>query len=152
MIDGVRIKELNQFTDSRGLFCEVFRNSDEVFDGVFGQLSYSVSFAGVAKAWHLHKRQTDWMCALLGDVKLVLYDLRDASPTKGKLMEIFMGAALGLKVVRVPPGVAHGYRVINGPMHMIYVMDREYDPSDELRIAHDDPTIGYDWTALAPIK
>ena len=67
-------------------------------------------------------------------------------------MEIFMGETLGRKVVKVPPGIAHGYRIINGPMYIIYVSDREYDPSDELRIPHDDPEIGYDWTVCSEIK
>ena len=152
MIDGVAIKELTLFTDERGLFSEIIRSSDDFFKDSFAQLGYSMSFAGVAKAWHLHKEQTDWMCVLSGDIKLGLYDLRDASSTFGKLMEIFMGETMGRKVVKVPPGIAHGYRVINGPMHIIYVTDREYDPSDDLRIPHDDPEIGYDWTIPSEIK
>ena len=152
MIDGVEIKELNVFTDERGLFSEIIRGSDNFFKNKFAQLVHSMSFAGVAKAWHLHKEQTDWMCVLGGDIKLGLYDLRDASSTFGKLMEIFMGETMGRKVVKVPPGIAHGYRVINGPMHIIYVTDREYDPSDDLRIPHDDPEIGYDWTIPSEIN
>jgi len=54
MIDGVEIKELNVFTDERGIFSEIIRGSDSFFRDSFGQLSYSMSFDGVAKAWHLH--------------------------------------------------------------------------------------------------
>jgi len=152
MIEGVEIKKLNVFTDERGLFSEIIRGSDSFFRDSFAQLSYSMSFGGVAKAWHLHKKQTDWMCVLVGDVKLGLFDLREDSPSYRKLMEILMGETLGRKVVKIPPGVAHGYRIINGPMHIIYVTDREYDPSDELRLPHDDPEIGYDWTLSSEIK
>ena len=152
MIDGVEIKELNVFTDERGIFSEIIRGSDLFFRNNFGQLSYSMSFTGVAKAWHLHRKQTDWMCVLVGDIRLALFDLREDSATYRKLMEIFMGETLGRKVVKIPPGVAHGYRIINGPMHIIYVTDREYDPSDELRIPHDDREIGYDWTLSSEIK
>jgi len=106
----------------------------------------------VAKAWHLHEKQTDWMCVLVGDIKLGLFDLRENSPSYRQLMEILMGETLGRKVVKIPPGIAHGYRIINGPMHIIYVTDREYDPADELRIPHDDPEIGYDWTLSSEIK
>lgn len=152
MIDGVEVRELTLFTDERGLFSEIIRGSDSFFKDSFAQLSYSMSFAGVAKAWHLHERQTDWMCVLVGDIKLGLYDYREGSVTKGELMEVFMGETLGRKVVKIPPGIAHGYRIVNGPMHIIYVTDREYDPSDELRIPHDNPEIGYDWTVPSEIK
>jgi len=152
MIDGVKIKELKVSTDERGLFSEVIRGSDEIFQDSFAQLSYSMSFMGVAKAWHLHRKQTDWMCVLVGDMRLGLFDLREDSATHGKLMEVLMGETLGRKVVKIPPGIAHGYRIINGPMHIIYVTDREYDPSDELRIPHDDPKIGVDWTRWSEIR
>jgi dTDP-4-dehydrorhamnose 3,5-epimerase len=152
MIEGVEIKELTVFIDERGLFSEIIRGSDDFFRNRFAQLSYSMSFTGVAKAWHLHKKQTDWMCVLVGDIKLGLYDLRKNSPTYGELMEIFMGEIQGRRVVKIPPGIAHGYKIVNGPMHIIYVTDREYDPEDELRIPHDDPEIGYDWTVTSEIR
>ena len=152
MIDGVEIKELKLFTDERGFFSEIIRGSDSFFQDSFAQLSYSMSFTGVAKAWHLHRRQTDWMCVLVGDVKLGLFDLREDSATYRNPMEVFMGETLGRRVVKIPPGVAHGYRIINGPMHIIYVTDRDYDPADEIRIPHDDPQIGVDWTRWPEIK
>ncbi|MBL7197092.1 MAG: dTDP-4-dehydrorhamnose 3,5-epimerase family protein [Candidatus Omnitrophica bacterium] len=152
MIEGVEVKELVIHKDERGFFCEIIRNSEDFFGDSFAQLSYSSVFTGVAKAWHLHKKQTDWMCTLAGDMKLVLYDTRETAKTYKKMMEILMGETSGLKAVKVPPGVAHGYKVINGPMHILYVTNREYDPTDELRISHDDPEIGYDWKAAPPIK
>lgn len=151
-IQGVRIKELMVHKDERGIFFEIIRNSDTFFRNKFKQLSFSVSLPGVAKAWHLHKKQTDWMCVVSGDIKLALYDTRRRSPTHKHLMEIMMGEKFGFKVVRVPPGVAHGYQVIHGPMHIVYCMNKEYDPKDELRIPHDDPEIGYNWKANFPIS
>ena len=145
MIDGVEIKELAAHKDERGFFCEVIRNSDIFFQNNFGQLSHSMTHKGVFKAWHMHKKQTDWMYVAIGDIKLALYDTRKDSRTNGDLVEIFMGEKSGRKVVKIPPGVAHGYKILNGPMHIVYVTDREYDPADELRISHNDPKIGYDW-------
>ena len=150
-IEGVIIKKLNPHIDQRGVFSEILRVSDEIFRDEFGQISFSISNYGVTKAWHLHKKQTDWMIVLIGDVKLVLFDTRDNSVTKGNLIEILMGETFGKQVVRVPPGVAHGYKVLNGPMHMLYIMNYEYDPSDELRLPHDDISIGYDWISPIPI-
>ena len=149
-IQGVEIKELVEHQDERGFFCEIIRASDPFFQNRFAQLSHSMSQEGVFKAWHIHQKQTDWMYASNGDIKLALFDTREDSDTKGQLMEIYTGEHYGRKVVRIPPGVAHGYKIIRGPAYVIYMMDREYDPADEGRIPHDDPKIGYDW--LAPGK
>lgn len=145
MIEGVEVKELVMHEDERGFFYELIRNSDRIFRSKFGQISHSMVHQGIFKAWHLHQKQTDWMYVAGGDIKLVLYDARKESKTYKELAEIFLGERSGRKVVKVPPGVAHGYKVISGPMHIIYIADREYDPNDELRISHDDADIGYNW-------
>jgi len=145
MIEGVKIKKLVVHKDKRGFFSEIIRQSDDIFKNKFAQISHSLARQGIFKAWHLHKKQTEWMCVLTGDIKLVLYDTQKKSKTCGKIQEIKMGEKFGKKVVKIPPGVAHGYKVINGPMHIIYVANREYEPKDDLRIPHDDPKIGYNW-------
>ena len=147
MIDGVEIKELTTHTDERGFFREVIRVSDPIFPEGFGQWSHTMSYQGVAKAWHVHQRQTDWWYVAVGTVRAALYDARLESPTCGELQEFLLGANETPQVLKIPPGVAHGYRVLDGPAHVFYIVSHEYDGSDEGRIAHDDPEIGYDWTA-----
>jgi len=151
-IEGVQVKELIIHKDERGFFSEILRCTEDICQEDLAQVSFSRVFAGIAKAWHLHKKQTDWMCVLRGDIKLVLYDTRKESKTYKKIIEILIGEIHGFKLVKVPPGVAHGYKVINGPMDILYITNREYDPQDELRIPYDDPEIGYDWKAGPPIK
>jgi len=70
----------------------------------------------------------------------------------GQTQEILLGSDYGHKVVRIPPGVAHGCKVIGDVTHLFYVTSNVYNPEDEGRIPHDDPDIGYDWTAGPPIK
>ncbi|HJW84860.1 MAG TPA: dTDP-4-dehydrorhamnose 3,5-epimerase family protein, partial [Anaerolineae bacterium] len=67
-------------------------------------------------------------------------------------MQVLLGEYYGAKVLKVPPGVAHGYRVIQGPVHLFYITSNAYDPGDEGRIPHADPSIGYDWTKGPEIK
>lgn len=148
MIDGVGIKELTVFPDERGMFAEIAKKVDVSF----GQISFSKVFQGISKAWHLHKKQTDWGCAVSGDIKYVLYDTRKASKTYKQTVEILMGETSGYKIVQIPPGVAHGYQIINGPAVIVYITSHEYDPKDELRIPHNDPSIGYDWKSGPVIK
>lgn len=145
MIEGVEIKELVTHTDGRGYFREIIRGSDEFFSEGFGQWSHSVMYAGVTKAWHIHERQVDWMYVASGVLKVGLHDKRPGSPTFGVTQELLMGDYQQAQVLRVPTGVAHGCKAISGPVHLLYITSREYDPADEGRIAHDDPGIGYDW-------
>ena len=147
MIEGVETKELITHADERGYFREVIRASDPIFAEGFGQWSHTMSYQGVAKAWHVHKKQTDWWYVAVGTVRAALYDTRPDSPTCGELQELLLGANQMPQVLKIPPGVAHGYRVLDGPAHVFYIVSHEYDGTDEGRIAHDDPEIDYDWTA-----
>lgn len=152
MINGVEIKKLVTHTDERGFFREVIRVSDEFFGEGFGQWSHSLMFPGSAKAWHIHRKQIDWWYVPIGTLKVALYDTREDSPTRGELQELFLGENAQAMVLRIPPGVAHGCKAIGGTAHLFYVTSRTYDPQDEGRIPHDDPAIGYDWTAGPTIK
>lgn len=152
MIDGVVIKELVTHVDERGFFREIIRVTDPFFEEGFGQWGHSLMHTGVAKAWHVHELQIDWWYVACGVLKVALYDTRPKSPTHGQTQELLMGDQQAGRVLRVPPGVAHGCRALMGPAHLFYITSRVYDPGDEGRIAHDDPGIGYDWTRGPAIK
>ncbi len=152
MIEGVEIKELVTHADERGFFREIIRATDVFFGEGFGQWSHSLMYPGTAKAWHIHQRQVDWWYVIGGPLKVVLHDLRPQSPTYRQTMELFMGDNHPPRVLKIPPGVAHGCKAIGHTAHLFYVTSNTYDPSDEGRLPHDDPTIGYDWTAGPSIK
>src|SRR5207245_9209248 len=116
-IHGVVGKELVTRADERGFFRESIRESDGFFDH-FGQLSHSLMYPGVTKAWHIHKKQTDWWY-VVGALKVALYDTRDGSPTKGNLMEFLMGDTRAT-CVKIPQGGAHGCRGLERS-HSLYV-------------------------------
>jgi dTDP-4-dehydrorhamnose 3,5-epimerase len=145
MIEGVVVKDLVTHTDERGFFREVIRTTDEFFTVGFGQISHSLVYSGVVKAWHAHRVQTQWTYVLFGLLKVVLYDGRPQSVTHGQITEFLTGDNQTAQVYCFPPGVAHGYRCICGPAHVVYVTSGVYDLSDEVRFPHDDATIGYDW-------
>ena len=152
MIQGVEIKELVTHPDERGFFRELIRATDPFFAGGFGQWSQSFVLHNVVKAWHLHREQIDWWYVPLGLLKVALHDLRDGSPTRGETMELFLGDSHPPRIVRIPPGVAHGCKVLSASAHLFYMTSKIYNPSDELRVPHDDPKIGYDWLKRAEIK
>jgi dTDP-4-dehydrorhamnose 3,5-epimerase len=141
VIEGVQVCELTTHADERGFFREIIRVTAP---GV-AQISHSLVYAGVVKAWHLHRRQTQWNYVVCGLIEVALHDTRQDSATYRKTMELLVGDNQPSRVYAFPPGVAHGYRCLSGPMHIIYMTSGVYDLSDEARIPHDDPAIGYDW-------
>ncbi len=151
MIEGVALKELKTHPDERGFFREVIRVSDDFFGEGFGQWSHSKMYRDVIKAWHIHKVQVDWWYVPIGALKVVLHDLRPDSPTRGVTQELYLGEVFGDRVLKIPPGVAHGCKVLSGEAHLFYVTSNTYNPADEGRIPHDDAGIGYDWLKRTPI-
>src|SRR5258708_20213991 len=104
-------------------------------------------YPGVAKAWHIHQKQTDWWY-VMGSLKVALYDTREDSPTRGKLMEFLMGDR-NPSCLKIPPGVAHGCRALERS-HVLYITSSVYAPDDAARIPPDAPTIRYHWPAGPP--
>lgn len=152
MITGVVVKDLVTHSDERGFFREIIRSTDDFFAEGFGQWSHSLMFDGVIKAWHLHRVQTDWWYVASGVLRVGLCDLGESSPTYKTTMDFLMGDLQVSKVLKIPPGVAHGCKVVQGPVNLFYITSRVYDPNDEIRLAYNDPSIGFDWLKGPPIK
>jgi dTDP-4-dehydrorhamnose 3,5-epimerase len=152
LIQGVEIEPAKQFPDERGMFAELFRFGEpgiaRDFDPRNGsriQVSFTMSYPGVIKGIHYHFEQTDLWAPLAGMFQVMLCDIRECSPSCGRVNTVVVGTRRFWKL-RIPPGVAHGYRVLGGDAGMlVYATDRTYDPQDEGRIAFDDEGIHYDW-------
>jgi len=144
MIEGLEIKQLKKHPDSRGYFLEIIRESDPFFGG-FGQWSISKMVTGTIKAWHVHKIQTDYWFIAAGVVRVVFCDVREDSATYMNRVEYILGDDREPVVIKIPPGVAHGCKVLQGPALLSYITSHTYNPADEGRIPHGDEAIGYDW-------
>jgi dTDP-4-dehydrorhamnose 3,5-epimerase len=151
MIEGVEVKELATYPDERGFFRELIRVTDGFFGEGFAQLSHACMYPGVAKAWHVHPTQVDWWYVAVGNLKIVLADIRKESSTFGEQMVMYLGQNYPASVIKIPNGVAHGCRALGDTTHLIYVTSSVYDPDEEGRIAHDDESLDYDWTAFPEI-
>jgi dTDP-4-dehydrorhamnose 3,5-epimerase len=128
MIEGVVLKELETFNDDRGFFRELIRSTDDSFREGFGQWSHSLMFDGVIKAWHFHKIQTDWWYIVSGVLRVGLCDLREESDTYKQTMDFLMGDLQPARVLKVPPGIAHGCKTVQGPVHLFYLTSHVYNP------------------------
>ena len=111
MIEGVKVKKLKVIPDERGRLMEMLRCDDDLFTK-FGQVYLSTTYPGVVKGWHYHKLQAEPTRLVKGMLKLVLYDGRESSATKGEVSEFFLGEHNPL-LVQVPKGVYHRWKCIS---------------------------------------
>jgi dTDP-4-dehydrorhamnose 3,5-epimerase len=160
-IDGVQVKTFKKWADQRGYFIEQLKRGDLDDDGnlfipeqPFAQMSRSLAYARggnppeLIKAFHWHKKQTDYWDIVRGNARVVLVDLREDSPTTGRIQVVILGEH-SPKMVAIPPFVAHGYQALDlTDVILNYYVTEPYDPvdPDEGRIAWNDARIGFDWT------
>lgn len=144
MIHGVEVHPLKRFPDERGSVSHMLRADDEWFEQ-FGEIYFSTVYPGAIKAWHRHREMTLNYSVIVGMLKIVIYDDRGDSPTKGELQELFVGD-LNYQLVKIPPMVWNGVKVIGGEK-VIFAncatmthTDGEMDRMDPF-----DASIPYDW-------
>ena len=144
MIHGVETFPLTRIQDERGMVMHMLKESDPHFRQ-FGEIYFSVIFPNVIKAWHLHSRMTINYAVVVGNIKLVLFDQRPESKTRGQLQEIYFGQ-VNYQLVRVPPGVVNGFTAVGGETAIVAnCADIPHDPGEITRIDPFSPAIPYDW-------
>ena len=130
-IDGVELIALRRFNDDGGAITELGRLTDGRHgqaDGfVVRQVNYSEVVPGAIKAYHLHQRQTDvWYVPPHDKILVVLHDCRAGSTSEGVTMRLVLGDG-GDRLLRIPPGVAHGCRNIGESVgRIIYMVDVQF--------------------------
>ena len=150
MIDGARLKKLKTISDERGKLMEILRVSET---GVQPQQVYmTTALENVVKDkdnFHMHKKQTDFVCCVKGRIKIVLVDTREGSRTKGEINEFEIGEG-NFCLLCIPCGVLHAFKSLEGEAFIINSIDHEYDHKDpdEFRIRNE----YYDWDTLQPLK
>ena len=145
-IEGVEVVELRRHNDEGGAMTELGRLRKGRLDGLDGfevaQVNYSTLEPGVIKAFHLHRRQTDvWYVPPDDRLLLILVDVRQGSSTEGGRLRLILGDG-NSRLVRVPPGVAHGCRNLSATTcRIIYFTDLHFSTksqeSDEGRLPWD---------------
>ena len=153
---GVHYGKLNRLADLRGSFVELWRESSfgTLSDDATGlpgarfvQANLSTSAPGVLRGLHYHRRQLDYWTVVSGRALVALVDVRPvlADPAAHAIIETReLGEA---ETVTIPTGVAHGFLALEA-LQLLYLVTNEYDGSDELGFAWDDPAVGIEWPVL----
>ena len=155
-LPGVRYGAIARFGDERGSFRELWKAStsgaiDPRAAGApagtqprYVQANLSTSAPGVLRGLHFHRRQLDHWIVARGRACVALVDVRPmlADPTAAPGVETrILGED---EWVEIPTGVAHGFLALEA-LELIYLVTNEYDGSDELGFAWDDPTAAVPW-------
>jgi dTDP-4-dehydrorhamnose 3,5-epimerase len=144
MIKDVTIKPLRKIPDERGSIMHMLRNDDPEFEK-FGEIYFSTVYPGAIKGWHLHKTMTLNYAVVKGNIKLVLFDQRENSPTKGEIQEIFLGDK-NYCLVKIPAGIVNGFKGIGQEEAIIANCATEPHTADEIiRIDPFTKEIPYNW-------
>lgn len=147
-IEGVKIKKLKVIPDYRGRVMEILRCDDEIFNR-FGQVYMTTVKPGIVKAWHYHKKQTDNIVCVQGGIKLVIFDDRENSKTKGKVKEFKVNPDDPI-LVQIPPFLWHGWENdgdFESIMISITTVPYNREEPDEFRKDPFNSEIPYKWDA-----
>ncbi len=146
-IEGVVLRRLVTKGDARGNLT-VLLSSHYVPSFETPHVYHVVAKAGSVRAWVFHRRQWDNLSYPNGAFRIVLYDLRPDSSTKGFLNVLDLGAANPTQL-SIPPFVIHGVQNTGtGDAYFINMPSQAYDPAnpDKSRLPKDHPGIPYQFS------
>ena len=147
-ITGVEIRPLAVIADERGAVLQMLRADAPHFHR-FGEIYFSLVNPGSVKAWHRHREMVLLYAVPQGRIRLVVYDDRDGSTTRGAVMDIETGQD-SYTLITIPPGTWSGFAGLSAtPALVANCATLPHDPNEIERRAADDPAIPYVWKDAA---
>lgn len=149
-IPDVLVLKPSVFGDQRGFFYESFNALDfQAATGLsvqFVQDNHSLSKKGILRGLHFQTQHTQGKLVrvIKGKVFDVAVDLRKASPSFGKWVAQELSEENYLQMW-IPAGFAHGFLVLSESAEFLYKTTDYYDPSSEICLLWNDPTVGIQW-------
>ena len=144
MIEGVQVVPLRRIPDERGTVMHMLKRTEPHFIE-FGEIYFSTVYPGIVKGWHLHHRMVLNYACIAGRIKLALYDDRQSSPTRGEVMELFLGPD-NYCLVQVPVDVWNGFKGMGTEVAIVAnCATTPHDPSHSERLDPFDNHIPYNW-------
>ena len=146
-IHGVLVERINQIRNPNGSVLKMLNNDSNGFIK-FGECYFSEVFSGSIKGWKIHSKQTQNLTVPIGQLKMVLIDLRKTSDTHKNILEILIGRPNNFFRLTIPPGIAYGFECISKKTALIVnCTDIEYDALENQTIPLNDISIPYSWKA-----
>lgn len=148
-LPSVLLLEPRVFGDDRGFFLESYNEREFAELGIqerFVQDNHSYSARNVLRGLHyqLPQPQGKLVRVITGEILDIALDLRESSSTFGK-WESFRLSGENKRMLWLPPGLAHGFRVVSETAHVFYKTSEFYAPEHERTVAWNDPSLKIDW-------
>jgi len=148
-LEGVFVLEPQVFGDARGFFLESYNEREFTKLGIahkFVQDNHSYSSRNVVRGLHYQIRQVQGKLirVVTGEILDVAVDLRKSSPTFGRWIAVTLSEE-NKRMLWIPAGFAHGFRVVSEYAHVLYKATDYYEPSSERTLAWNDPELKIDW-------
>ena len=145
LIDGVKTREVRNIVTANGVTTEVYRPDWGIVDGEVRQAIHVSLRGGTVSAWHQHRNRWDFIMVVGGHMRVVLYDPREESPTRGQV-DVFHLSPARPTLLAVPPWVWHGVQNLSSDSSsFVNLFDQPYDyeDPDEWRLPRDTDEIPY---------
>jgi dTDP-4-dehydrorhamnose 3,5-epimerase len=148
-LEGAFVLEPKVFGDARGFFLESYNERVMAEAGIrerFVQDNHSYSSRNVVRGLHYQVRQVQGKLVrvVAGEILDVIVDLRRSSSTFGQWSAVSLSGE-NKHMLWIPPGFAHGFRVVSGSAHVLYKATDYYEPAAERTLAWNDPELKIDW-------
>lgn len=149
LLPGVLVIEPKVFGDARGFFLESYNQRAMAEIGIredFVQDNHSLSSRHVLRGLHyqVRKPQGKLVRVVEGEVLDVAVDLRKSSAGFGQWKSVRLSGE-NKYMLWIPPGLAHGFRVVSERAHVLYKATDFYAPELERTIAWNDAQLGINW-------
>lgn len=143
-IDGVTLTPLLQIKTEHGVVSRMLRSTDHFFTA-FGEIYFSSVPAGSRKDWRLHRSLTMHLCVPVGMVRFVLIDTREASGSRGELLDLEIGVD-DHQLLTVPKGVWMSFENRRTSDALVANCATEpHSPTEVVRRTVNDPPLSFDW-------
>ena len=145
LIDGVVVREVRSIVTANSVTTEVCRDDWGIVEGAIKQTLFVSLRAGAVSAWHQHRRRWDYLMAVGGHLRVVLFDPREGSPTRGQV-DVFHLSPMRPQLLAVPPWIWHGVQNLEAaPSSFVNLFNEmyDYDDPDEWRLPRDSDEIPF---------
>ena len=153
-IEGCFLVKNKSFSDFRGSFSEIYKESDFLKLGLpyMKQDNHLVTFRGGIRAMHWQAdpyAQAKLIHVINGKIFDAVHDLRQNSTTFNKTATFELDEHSPL--LFVPAGCAHGFQGISEISIVHYKTDKEYNFESQRAFRWNDPDVGIQWPIIETI-
>jgi len=144
MIDKVVTTPLLRISDPRGDILHMLKSSDDVFTE-FGEIYFSFLRPNSFKTWRRQRLSTSQICVPVGDVRILVADLRHESEQQGLILDTRIGSS-SYTLVTIPPMVWYAFEAVSEKDALIAnCASVRHDPTQVERCEADDLGLHIRW-------